>query len=88
VENAINASATLALLADLANLDKHRKLTNKPRSGAVPIIGSVSADGDSGSAGWHLRVPIRHGSHEIDGVAFATEIVGEWRAHLQKWGLI
>lgn len=88
VESAITASPTLALLADLANLDKHRKFDPKhrPRSDGLPKVGRVAdcSDGD----GWQLIVPIESNGRTIDGPLFAKQVVEEWRVHLTKWGLI
>lgn len=86
VESAINHSPTLSLLADLANLDKHRKLKSPPRSGDVPIIISVS-DASDGPR-WKLVVSIRHRGALVDGVAFAGQAVNDWRLHLQSWSLL
>lgn len=90
VEKAIDNSSILALLADLANLDKHRKPKKKfkPRSKEWPIVESVGGEANSAEAGWHLRVRIQHCGQEHDGVAFATNVVREWTAHLRKWDLI
>ncbi|MDP9074266.1 MAG: hypothetical protein M3N98_08855 [Actinomycetota bacterium] len=88
VEGAINASPILGLLADLANLDKHRRLDVKkhpPRSGDVPVVERIS-DTSSGST-WQLLVEIRHMGTKVDGVAFAAVVVSEWRIHLLRWGL-
>ena len=86
VEDTINNSPTLALLADLANLDKHRKLTKPPRSGDVPVVTRISDI--SVGPGWQLSVSIRHKGTVTDGVAFATQVVDEWRRHLQSWNLL
>lgn len=56
VESAITKDARLALLADLANLDKHMKLTKAPRSGTVPSIEKISGVDDQASGGWKLSV--------------------------------
>jgi len=45
VENVVTGEPTLALLADLANLDKHSKLSHPPRSGQVPRIKPLASDG-------------------------------------------
>ena len=87
VEQAITQSSTLSLLADLANLDKHRQLdvARRPRSGDTPVIEGVS-DTSSGD-GWELVVDIRHKDRVVNGVAFAKAVVEEWRKHFQGWGL-
>ena len=86
VEEAIDDSETLALLADLANLDKHTKLTKKPRSGDVPIIERVSDVSTKDE--WRLRMVIRHKGSQIDGASFAQAAIDEWRSYLKKWGLV
>jgi hypothetical protein len=85
-ENAITADPHLALLADLANLDKHGKLRGSPRSGDIPTwkVSGVS----EGDAGWRLSLTIRHKSKTLDGLDFAAEVVSAWKAHLNQWGLI
>jgi hypothetical protein len=86
IENAITLDTHLALLADLANLDKHGKLTKPPRSGDVPAWGvSGVANGD---AGWRLSVEIHHKAKTLDGLTFAGEAVSAWDKQLRHWGLI
>lgn len=85
IENAITADSHLALLADLANLDKHGKLTKPPRSGDVPAW-EVSGASDGG-AGWRLSLKIRHKGKTHDGLTFADEAVSAWQRHLIGWGL-
>lgn len=41
IENAVTADPNLALIADLANLDKHVALRRPPRSGHVPSVASA-----------------------------------------------
>jgi hypothetical protein len=41
IESAITADPNLALIADLANLDKHVALNRPPRSGHVPSVASA-----------------------------------------------
>ena len=58
IESAIKQDAHLSLLADLANLDKHGKLSRPPRSGDVPVM---SVSGVSNKAeGWHLSLMVQH----------------------------
>ncbi len=85
IEDAITADPHLALLADLANLDKHGKLRDPPRSGDIPTweVSGVS-DGD---AGWRLSLTIRHKGKTHDGLNFAGEAVSAWERHLSRWGL-
>jgi hypothetical protein len=42
IEAAITAEPALALLTDLANLDKHLNLNPPPRSGDIPQIGDAT----------------------------------------------
>ena len=86
IESAITADPHLALLADLANLDKHGKLSKPPRSGGVPTW-EVSGASDGG-AGWRLSLKIWHKGTTQDGLTFTEEAVRAWRRHLQSWGLI
>lgn len=85
VERAISDSVTLSLLADLANLDKHRILKTT-RSGETPRIESVSDISSDDT--WQLRMVISHKERELEGVQFASAVVAEWREHLRAWGLI
>lgn len=80
VETAINTCPELALLADLANLSKHAKLTKPPRSGVAPTLGKLS--GVSGAAGWVLSLPVVHGAQVLDGIAVAVAAVAAWRRTL------
>jgi hypothetical protein len=73
VEKAISDDPVLALLADLANLDKHGKLTKKPRSGAVPKI--LEESGESGPDGWLFRMAIDDSGHRRDGLEFAQAAI-------------
>lgn len=89
VEDAITADPVLALLADLANLDKHAKLNTSKhpaRSGHVPAIGHAS--GASNSAGWRLELPIIHAGTERDGLDVARQAVEAWRRLLTGWKLL
>jgi hypothetical protein len=89
VEDAITADPVLALLADLANLDKHAKLDAKkypPRSGHVPTFGHAS--GASTGTGWLLELPIIHGATERDGLDVAHQAVEVWRRLLIGWKLL
>jgi hypothetical protein len=89
IEKAITDDPDLALLADLANLDKHGKLTKPPRSGHVPIIRSVEGDAeDSAMRGWRLRLTVDHGGSSLDGLDIAQEAIDAWRRTLASWGLI
>jgi hypothetical protein len=89
IEAAITGDPELALLADLANLDKHHKLTASPRSGAVPHIVSVQGTrAGSGEGGWRLEMKITHHQKTLDGLELAQAAVAAWRRHLKNWGLI
>jgi hypothetical protein len=82
VEDTITNDPDLALLADLANLEKHGRLVNPPRSGTVPQVESVSdyAAGES----WLLCVTILHGSERLDAIDVARKSIDAWRRALQK----
>ena len=87
VEATISQSPTLSLLADLANLDKHGKLTQAPRSGDAPSIKQVAGD-SNGSEGWRLSLEISHKSKTLDGLVVAADVVATWEKQLKAWGLI
>lgn len=86
IETAINDDLRLALLADLANQDKHGQL-NRARSGYVPNIGAPSGS-DVLPRGWILKLPVNHGPRTLDGLEIAGEAVAAWREKLEAWGLI
>lgn len=89
VEDTVTNDARLALLADLANLDKHMKLSRRPpRSGTVPVIGKISGSDDQEGGGWQISVPIKHGARILDGLAVAEDAVNAWREKLTAWRLI
>lgn len=89
VEKAISTEPALALLADLANLDKHSTLTKAPRSGQVPRITSLTGHTASEvPGGWRLRLTIDHGGKSLDGLQVAQDAVDGWRRTLSSWGLI
>jgi hypothetical protein len=89
IEGAVRADPDLALLADLANLDKHGRLDRPPRSGSVPRIGEVAGLQDgAGSDGWRLSMPIHHGDRTLDGLTVARGAVDAWRRHLKGWKLL
>ncbi len=88
IETAIDNDADLALLADLANLDKHLKLDRDPRSGDVPVIGPAHGiRAGSGEAGWRLEMEITHRGQVHDGLLVARASVEAWRRLLTSWGL-
>jgi hypothetical protein len=89
VERTITAEPALALLADLANLDKHGNLDRAPRSGHVPRMVSVSGTTDTGGeGGWRLDLQIEHGGKSLDGLTAAANAVDAWRRVLTGWGLL
>jgi len=89
IEEAITTEPALALLADLANLDKHLNLSGPPRSGDVPQIGDATGfQPGSGEDGWRLRQPIKHHSQERDGLEIAEDAVAAWERLLNSWGLL
>jgi hypothetical protein len=88
IEDAITNDLRLAVLADLANLDKHGKLTKPPCSGHIPIIEQTSGIDDTTGKGWKLVVRIKHGTSMLDGLTVARDAVFAWREKLTVWGLI
>lgn len=88
VESAISADPALALLADLANLDKHSRLIRRPRSGGVPMIVSVSGEQPGSRGSWRLRLKIQHKGRTLDGMDVAREAMDAWRAYLKTSGLL
>lgn len=88
VEEAINNDPRLALLADLANLDKHFKLSRPPRSGHTPVFEQIhGVDSESGN-GWRLVASIKHGSLLLDGIAVAQDVIAAWNEKMRSWNLI
>ena len=88
IENAINSDPRLALLADLANLDKHVKLDKPPRSGYIPTVEEISGIEGQSCRGWRLSVKILHNGSIIDGLTIAANGVDAWRETLISWKLI
>lgn len=89
IEKAITTEPALALLADLANLDKHLNLNRPPRSGDVPRIGDATGfQGGSGEGGWRLHQPIKHHGQQRDGLEIAKDAVAAWERLLNGWGLL
>lgn len=86
IENAITNDPRLALLADLANQDKHVSLSQPPRSGCVPVIGKASGQNVT-PQGWTLKVPIEHNGSTLDGLDVARAAVAAWREKLEEWTL-
>jgi hypothetical protein len=72
IEKAISGDPELALLADLANLDKHHRLDRPPRSGEVPVI----------------ELPIHRAGAVRDGLDVASSTTAAWQVKLEGWGLL
>jgi hypothetical protein len=87
IEAAITNDPRLALLADLANLDKHVNL-NKLRSGSAPVIEQVSGVDSSTGSGWSLSVKIKHGATVLDGMTVAQNAAAGWREKLTAWEIM
>jgi hypothetical protein len=85
-ESAVSNDPTLALLADLANLDKHFVLSKPPRSGDSPSLGELRST--TTADGWRVEMPIHHRGGVIEGTALAEDVVKAWDVHLRGWGLI
>lgn len=87
VEDAITNTPALALLADLANLSKHGRLT-RLRSGSAPRFGNVQGcQSNSGESGWRLKLDVEHEGQLLDGISIAQGAVDAWNVQLQAWGL-
>ena len=87
IEYEIKNDPRLAILADLANLDKHSQLTNKPRSGAIPDCKISGIDNSVGN-GWSLSGKINHDADLKDGIIVARDALTAWHEKLSMWGLI
>jgi hypothetical protein len=83
----IDTDPRLRLLADVANLAKHRTLDGKPHSGAKPAFGRREGMTIEGG-GWQLRLRIEHRDRYLDGLQFARDAVEGWRRFLSTRGLI
>lgn len=88
IEAAITNDPRLALLADLANLDKHCKLTKPARSGYVPVIKQISGVDSAAGNGWLLSVQIEHGTVILDGLTVAKDAIAAWQEKLSTWGIL
>lgn len=89
VEKTVSADADLALLADMANLDKHHALNSKkhpPRSGYVPKY--LEHEAYSSQGGWGLVSKYEHNGVTINAVDVARNGMAAWRTLLQSHGLI
>jgi hypothetical protein len=88
IEQAITDDPELALLADLANLDKHLRLNRPPRSGSTPVIEDASGiRAGSGQGGWVLKLPIGHAGVVRDGLDIASATTVAWERCFKTWGL-
>lgn len=88
IEDAITNDPRLALLADLANLDKHMKLTKPPRSRHAPVVNEISGADSKDGNGWCLVAKIKHGSSTLDGLAIARGAIAAWQEKLTTWGIV
>lgn len=92
IELAISGEPILALLADLANLDKHGAWDPKktPRSGSVPVFASHGGTSSHNTQPetWRLDLVIGHAGKTLDGLQVAEEAVAAWRKVLIGWGLL
>jgi hypothetical protein len=88
IEAAITVDPILALVADLANLDKHGALNRPPRSGHIPELGTANGVSDLDVPGWELQLAVEHNGHQLDGLTIARGAVDAWRRLLTGWELI
>jgi hypothetical protein len=88
VKAAVRNDPALALLADLANLDKHGKLNDPPKSGHAPRLGEARGASSLEAPGWRLALVIEHAGRQIDGLQVAADAVEAWRRMLAGWRLI
>ena len=87
IEDTITNDPRLALLADLANLDKHMKLTKPPRSGHIPAVEQISGADSTNGSGWRLVAKIKHGSSTLDGLTVAHDSISAWQEKITAWGI-
>lgn len=88
VEAAISTDPRLALLADLANLDKHRRLSRTPRSGDRPSVGEVKGVQSGSGPEWVVTIEIRHKGNSLDGLTIASEAMAAWEQALKGWKIL
>lgn len=85
IEEAVSNDPRLALLADLANLDKHSKLTGRLKSGCLPVFGQRSGVENPTGNGWLLCLKIEHAGTTLDGLTVAKDAIAAWRDKLSVW---
>ncbi len=88
MKSAIANEPALALLADMANLDKHGRLKSRPWSGDVPRIVDVQGVTGSGVAHWGLKVAVELKGIQRDGLEIAQSGIASWHRALSDWKLI
>lgn len=90
VEKSVTRDSALALLADLANLDKHVTLTQPLRSGHVPSINKevIAHPANQPPGTWQLGLTIDHAGRALDGIEVAQNAVDAWRRTLSNWGVV
>lgn len=88
MKSAITNEPALALLADMANLDKHGRLKRRPWSGDVPRVVDVHGVTGSGVAEWSLKMTVGHKGNQRDGLEIAKSGVASWHRVLSSWKLI
>ena len=88
IENTITNEPDLALLCDMANLNKHGDLSLPPRSGDKPCIASWAGSDSMHGPGWHIKLIVEHRGQRRDGLDIAQRAIGAWRRVLHQWGMI
>lgn len=88
IETTISTDSRLALLADLANNDKHLTLTKPPRSGHSPYVEKLSGIDSTIGNGWCLSVKIKHNTQVLDGIEVAHNAINAWREKLNAWAIV
>lgn len=88
IETAITNDPDLALLCDLANLIKHRRLTHPPRSGYRPIILGWEGQTSPAGSGWYITLTVEHNGRKLDGLDVVKRSIDAWRRTLSNWQLI
>jgi len=86
IEQWINDTPALALLGDLANLDKHHVLNKAARSGRKPVY--VGHKGTTEGTGWRVVVEFEHAGQLVDAAKVARNAMDAWRSFLTLHGLL